>query len=37
MSLDDFRNEMKKIVDGHVMVQTVELEKDYTGERNYKL
>ena len=37
MSLDDLRNEMRKITDGHVMLQTVALAEDYTGERNYEL
>ena len=37
MSIDDLRNEMRTIPDGHVMIQTVALAEDYTGERNYKL
>ena len=37
MSLDDLRNEMGKIEDGHVMIQTVALVEGYTGERNYEL
>ena len=37
MSLDDLRNEMRKIPDGHIMVQTLALAKDYTVKRNYEL
>ena len=37
MSLDDLRNEIRSIEDGHVMLQTIALEKDYTGERDYEL
>ena len=37
MSLDDLRNEIRSIEDGHVMLQTIALEKDYTGKRDYEL
>lgn len=37
MSLKELRKELRKIFDGHVMVETVALAKDYTGERNYEL
>jgi hypothetical protein len=30
-------NKMLKLDDSHVMYQTLELEKKYTGERNYEL
>jgi hypothetical protein len=33
--LPELRSIMDDIVDGHVMTQTFELEKDYTGERDY--
>lgn len=37
MSLEDLRNEIRSIEDGHVMLQTIALEQDYTGERDYEL
>ena len=37
MSLEELRNEIRSIEDGHVMLQTIALEKDYTGERDYEL
>lgn len=37
LSLTQIRNAMSKVVDGHVMLQTVALKDDYTGERNYDL
>ena len=30
------RRLLNEVVDGHVMVETVALEADYTGDRNYK-
>jgi len=37
MSLDDLKSEIRSIEDGHVMLQTIALEQDYTGERDYEL
>lgn len=37
LDLNALRNEMRKVVDGHVMIQTVALKSDYTGERDYEL
>ncbi|MFN6572666.1 CHAT domain-containing protein [Dendronalium sp. ChiSLP03b] len=37
LSLNELRNAMRKIEDGHVMVQTVAPKDKYTGERNYSL
>lgn len=37
MSLEKIRKSMRKVVDGHVMLQTVALKEDYTGERDYDL
>jgi hypothetical protein len=37
MGLEDLRMELRKIEDGHVMVQTINLKDQYTGERNYSL
>jgi hypothetical protein len=37
MSLEELRNEIRSIEDGLVMLQTIALEKDYTGERDYEL
>lgn len=37
LSLAQIRNAMRKVVDGHVMLQTVALKEDYTGERDYDL
>lgn len=36
-SLENLRAVMRRVVDGHVMVQTVALRDDYTGERDYDL
>lgn len=36
-NIDKIRDFMRLIPDGHIMVQTVALEKDYTGIRNYNL
>ncbi|MCD4714370.1 MAG: hypothetical protein K8R73_13900 [Clostridiales bacterium] len=35
--LEFIRNELRKVEDGHVMVQSLALEQDYTGERDYTL
>ncbi|PIF60055.1 lipopolysaccharide core heptose(II) kinase RfaY [Flavobacterium sp. 2] len=37
LDLNELRNEMRKIDDGHVMIQTVALKEVYTGERDYDL
>ena len=37
ISLDELRTIMATIVDGHVMVETIELVENYTGDRKYKL
>lgn len=37
LSLEQLRDIMRRVVDGHVMVQTVALYDEYTGERNYDL
>lgn len=37
LSLEDLRDAMRKVTDGHVMVQTVAPEDEYTGERDYSL
>ena len=34
---EDIRNELRKVVDGHVMVQTIALKDEYTGERDFSL
>lgn len=34
LALDDIKSILKTIPDGHVMVETVALEQNYTGERN---
>ena len=36
-SLEQMRDIMRHVEDGHVMVQTVARRQDYTGERNYDL
>ena len=36
-TLDELRNTMQKITDGHVMVQTVMPVEKYTGERDYTI
>jgi hypothetical protein len=33
LSLDEVKSKISNITDGHVMLETVALEKDYTGER----
>lgn len=35
MPLEEIRNALSNIVDGHVMAETVELESEYTGNRKY--
>jgi len=35
--LEFIRNELKKVTDGHVMVQTIALKDLYTGERDHSL
>jgi hypothetical protein len=37
LSLEELRDVMRRVVDGHVMVQTVARSEEYTGERDYKL
>ena len=37
LSLKALRNLMRKVPDGHVMVQTVQPKEKYTGVRNYDL
>ena len=37
LELEDVRNFMRQVVDGHVMLQTVQYYYDYTGERDYEL
>ena len=37
LSLAEIRNAIRKIADGHVMLQTVALAAEYTGERNFDL
>lgn len=37
MSLNDLRDEMRAVPDGHVMLQTVATTDKYTGERNFSL
>jgi hypothetical protein len=37
VTLNQVRHAMRNIVDGHVMVQTVQPIKKYTGERDYNL
>ncbi|MBW4627667.1 MAG: CHAT domain-containing protein [Brasilonema octagenarum HA4186-MV1] len=37
LSLKELRDAMRKVEDGHVMVQTVAPKDKYTGERNYSL
>lgn len=36
-TLDDIRDVMRHVVDGHVMWQTVQPVAEYTGERDYEL
>ena len=37
LTLEDMRNIMRQVPDGHVMAQTVQPKDLYTGERNYDL
>jgi hypothetical protein len=37
LSLEELRDVMRRVVDGHVMVQTVARTAEYTGERDYDL
>lgn len=37
LSLEELRAVMRRVVDGHVMVQTVARHDEYTGERDYTL
>jgi hypothetical protein len=37
LSLDEIIDEMRDIIDGHVMLQTVKPIGEYTGERDYDL
>jgi hypothetical protein len=37
LSLEGLRDIMRRVVDGHVMVQTVAPRDEYTGERDYDL
>jgi hypothetical protein len=37
LSLEELRNAMRQVEDGHVMVQTVAPAEKYTGERNFEL
>lgn len=36
-SLPELINLIREIEDSHVMYQTIQLEENYTGERNYEL
>lgn len=37
INLEEVRDAMRKVIDGHVMIQTVAFKEDYTGERDYEL
>ena len=37
LGLDEVKNEIRSIKDCHVMLQTIALEQEYTGERDYEL
>jgi hypothetical protein len=37
LSLEELRDTMRRVVDGHVMVQTVARNSEYTGERDYDI
>lgn len=37
LSLDEVRNIMWRVVDGHVMAQSVAVAENYTGERDFDL
>jgi hypothetical protein len=37
LDLEELRDVMRRVVDGHVMVQTVARSEEYTGERDYDL
>ncbi len=34
-TLGDIKDSMRKVSDGHVMLQTIALKDEYTGERRY--
>ena len=36
LTLSQVKKIMENIVDGHVMLETIQLEKNYTGERTYE-
>lgn len=35
--IEELRDELRKVEDGHVMVQTIALKEDYSGNRDYSL
>jgi hypothetical protein len=37
LSLEELRDTMRRVVDGHVMVQTVARHNEYMGERDYDI
>lgn len=37
LTLEQLRDTMRRVKDGHVMLQTVQLPESYTGERDYTL
>ncbi len=37
LELDEIKDILRKIEDGHVMLQTIQPIEKYTGERDYKL
>ena len=37
LALEELRDTMRRVVDGHVMVQTVARDNEYTGERDYDI
>jgi len=37
MEIEDLRDELRRVPDGHVMVQTLSLKEDYTGKRDFSL
>jgi hypothetical protein len=37
LALEEIRDAMRRVVDGHVMVQTLARRSQYTGERDYDL
>jgi len=34
-SIEQLRDKIGQVLDGHVMLETIALKKDYTGERSY--